>query len=334
MSPTDPEQGDTPAPPGGTRRLTVDADAGARLDVWLAARLPDLSRSRIAALLEEGRVTVNGQAARKSRRTEPGDVVELTIPAPEPSAVTAEALPLAIVYQDADLVVLDKPAGLVVHPAPGHRSGTLVNALLHHIADLSGIGGVLRPGIVHRLDRDTSGLMLVAKNDQAHRALAEALKRREIRRIYFAAAWGHLAEDALVVDAPIARSPTHRQRMAVVEGGRRALTRFRRVERWVAADHVRAELETGRTHQIRVHLAHIGHPVVGDPLYGAAGARRMTGSSTAPWARQLEALVPRQFLHAAELAFTHPRTGEPLRFRSPFPPDLAPAAAWAREPSG
>ncbi len=326
--------GEAPAGAAQSRRLLVEEDAGARLDTWLAARLPELSRSRIAALLEAGRVTVNGQAARKSRRTEIGDVVEVTVPPPEPATVAAEALPLAIVYQDADVVVLDKPAGLVVHPAPGHRSGTLVNALLHHIDDLSGIGGVLRPGIVHRLDRDTSGLMLVAKNDQAHRALADALKRREIRRIYFAAAWGHLAQDALVVDAPIARSPTHRQRMAVVGGGRRAVTRFRRVERWVAADLVRAELETGRTHQIRVHLAHIGHPVVGDPVYGAAGARRMSGSSAAPWARRFEAMVPRQFLHAAELAFTHPRTGELLRFRSPFPPDLAPAAAWARETSG
>ncbi len=319
---------------GELHRLVVESDAGTRLDSWLAARLPELSRSRIAALLEDGRVTVNGQPARKSRRTEPGDVVELFVPEPEPSAVTAEELPLTIVYQDADLVVLDKPAGVVVHPAPGHRSGTLVNALLHHIGDLSGIGGVLRPGIVHRLDKDTSGLMLVAKNDQAHRALADALKRREIRRIYFAAAWGHLAEDAMVVDAPIARSPAQRQRMAVSEGGRRAVTRFRRVERWVAADLVRAQLETGRTHQIRVHLAHIGHPVVGDHVYGPAGARRMSGSTSAPWARQLEAMVPRQFLHAAELAFRHPRTGEELRFRSPFPPDLAPAAAWARATSG
>ena len=328
MSGTDPD------PRGASRRLVVDAEAGARLDVWLAARLPDLSRSRIAALLEQGHVTVNGQPARKSRRTESGDVVELALPAPEASPLAAEALPLAIVYQDEDLVVLDKPAGMVVHPAPGHRSGTLVNALLHHIVDLSGIGGVLRPGIVHRLDRDTSGLMIVAKNDQAHRALADALKRREVRRIYFAAAWGHLAEDAVVVDAPIARSPAHRQRMAVVAGGRRALTRFRRVERWVAADLVRCQLETGRTHQIRVHLAYIGHPVVGDALYGAEGARRMSGSSTAPWARQFEAMVPRQFLHAAELAFAHPRTGVPMRFRSPFPPELAPAAAWARETSG
>lgn len=321
------------APEADTRQLVVDADAGARLDVWLTARLPDLSRSRLAQLLEQGRVAVNGGAARKSQRLRLGDRVELTLPAPEPSTIAPEDLPLTIVYEDADLLVLDKPAGVVVHPAPGHRSGTLVNALLHHISDLSGIGGVLRPGIVHRLDKDTSGLMLVAKNDVAHRALADALKRREIRRIYLAVAWGHFAQEQIEVDAPLARSPTHRQRMAVLARGRRAVTRFQRLERWVAADLLRAELETGRTHQIRVHLAHIGHPVVGDPVYGGAGARGISGPGVL-WARSLQKLVPRQFLHATGLSFRQPRTGEPLRFDSPLPPDLAPAWAWARQTSG
>jgi len=320
------------APDDAVRRLLVEDDAGARLDSWLAARLPDLSRSRIVQLLEQGRVTVNGTPARKSRRTVAGDRVELTVPPPEPSHIEAEDLALSIVHEDADLLVIDKPAGVVVHPAPGHRTGTLVNALLHHVGDLSGIGGVLRPGIVHRLDKDTSGLLLVAKNDETHRALADALRRREIKRIYWAVAWGHLAEDR-AVDAPIARSATSRQRMAIVEGGRRALTRFKRLERWVAADLLRAELETGRTHQIRVHLAHIGHPVVGDAVYGPTGAMRISGAGL-PWARELERRVPRQFLHAAELSFTHPRTGESMRFRSPLPPDLAPALEWARQTSG
>jgi 23S rRNA pseudouridine1911/1915/1917 synthase len=229
--------------------------------------------------------------------------------------------------------VLDKPAGLVVHPAAGHRSGTLVNALLHHVADLSGIGGVLRPGIVHRLDRDTSGLLLVAKNDEAHRALAEALRGRTIHRVYLAAAWGHLVGDELTVDAPIARSPTHRQRMAVVPGGRPARTHIRRLERWVAADLLRVELETGRTHQIRVHLAHLGHPVVGDVAYGSAGARGTSGPG-ALWARALERRVPRQFLHAAWLDLRHPRSGQPLHFESPLPPELEAVASWARGGSG
>ncbi|HEX9109563.1 MAG TPA: RluA family pseudouridine synthase [Longimicrobiales bacterium] len=324
---------DGPAGDAVLRRFLVEDDPGLRLDTWLAARLPELSRSRIAALLEDGRVTVNGRAVRKSHRTEEGDVVDVIVPAPEASTVAAEALPLSIVYQDADLLVLEKPAGIVVHPAPGHRSGTVVNALLHHISDLSGIGGVLRPGIVHRLDKDTSGLLLVAKNDEAHRALSEALKRREIHRVYWALAWGHLAEDNLTVDAPLARAATDRKRMAVVPGGRRAVTRFRRLERWVAADLLRAELETGRTHQIRVHLAHIGHPVVGDPVYGAAGARRISGPGSG-WAKRIAALVPRQFLHAAELSFIHPRTGQPLRFRSKLPDDLKPALEWGRETSG
>ncbi len=318
------------AEPGARRRIVVEADpAQHRLDAWLAARLPELSRARIARLLAEGHVLVNGAPARKSSRPAPGDTVEITVPAPVSDRLEPEAIPLEIVYQDSDIAVLMKPAGLVVHPAPGHRQGTLVHALLHHLPDLSGIGGVLRPGIVHRLDKDTSGLMLVAKNDAAHRALAGALRRREIRRVYLAAAWGHLAADEVVVDQPIARSPTHRQRMAVVEGGRPARTRLRRLERWRAADLLRAELETGRTHQIRVHLAWLGHPVVGDRVYGGGGARGISGVDHT-WARALEKRTPRQFLHAAELAFRHPRTGEPLRFEAPLPADLAAAAEWAR----
>jgi len=312
--------------------IRVEEAEAERLDRYLARRLPELSRSRIARLLETGRIRLNGRLPRKSERVAEGDIIEVAVPAPEPSELSPEAIPIQIVYQDRDLAVIDKPARLVVHPAPGHATGTLVHALLHHVGDLSGIGGVLRPGIVHRLDRDTSGLMLVAKHDAAHRALADALKRREVQRVYTAAAWGHLDQDEMVVDAPIGRSRSDRKRMAVVEGGRPARTRLRRLERWRAADLLRAELETGRTHQIRVHLAAIGHAVVGDRTYGAGAERGISGPDRA-WARALARRVPRQFLHATELAFPHPRTGERLVFHSPLPPDLAAAAAWARRTS-
>jgi 23S rRNA pseudouridine1911/1915/1917 synthase len=317
---------------GRLRLVVEDPPGGVRLDAYLAGRLPELSRSRVAQLLSAGRVWLNGRVPRKSERLALGDVIEVEVPEPEPAALVPEAIPLEIIYQDRDLAVIDKPAGLVVHPAPGHRTGTLVHALLHHLPDLSGIGGVLRPGIVHRLDRETSGLLLVAKNDESHRRLSAALKRREIKRRYLVASWGHLRSDEVEVAAPIGRSPTRRQRMAVVEGGRPALTRFRRLERWRGADLLRAELVTGRTHQIRVHLASIGHPVVGDAVYGAGGERGM-GGPVRGWARELARRVPRQFLHAAELELAHPRTGAPLHFESPLPPELAAAAAWARQSS-
>lgn len=313
-----------------TRRVVVESDPPeARLDRYLAARFADLTRSRIVQLIEQGHVRVNGAAARKSTPPAAGAVIEIDVPAAEPSDVVPEPIPLAIVYQDRDLAVIDKPAGLVVHPAPGHSSGTLVHALLHHLGDLSGIGGVLRPGIVHRLDKDTSGLLLVAKHDRAHHALSTALKHRHIHRAYVLAAWGHLKQDEITVEAPIGRAVRDRKRMAVTAGGRRALTRFRRLERWTAADLLRAELETGRTHQIRVHLESIGHPVVGDAAYGRGGARAISGPARL-WAIELERRLPRQFLHAAELDFTHPRTGARMRFESPLPADLAAVADWAR----
>jgi 23S rRNA pseudouridine1911/1915/1917 synthase len=315
---------------GEVRTIEVGAEeSGPRIDIFLAERL-DLSRSRIEQLIAEGRVELNGAAPKKRDRPKPGDRITISIPPPEPAHAVAEAIPLDIVYQDGDLVVVDKPAGLVVHPAPGHRSGTLVNALLHEVGDLSGIGGVLRPGIVHRLDRDTSGLLIVAKNDRAHRKLADDLKRRKIRRRYLAAIWGHLPEESVTVEAPIGRSYTDRKRMGVVESGRPAVTHFHRLERWRAADLVAAELETGRTHQIRVHLMHIGHPVVGDRVYGVERERGISGANRG-WAMALARRTPRQFLHAAELAFEHPRTGESLLFESPLPPDLASVAEWARQ---
>jgi 23S rRNA pseudouridine1911/1915/1917 synthase len=222
---------------------------------------------------------------------------------------------------------------MVVHPAPGHRRGTLVNALLYHLQDLSGVGGRLRPGIVHRLDRDTSGLLVVAKSDLAHRALAEALRRRRVKRLYRAAVWGHLSESPVTVDAPIGRDPGNRKRMAVVEGARRAVTRVRVREDWPAAQLLDVALQTGRTHQIRVHMAHLGHPVVADPTYGAGGARGISGP-VRPWAEELERRTPRQFLHAAELVFDHPVDGTRMHFRAPLPPDLDAVVQWARDSAG
>jgi len=313
------------------RRVLVVGDDGdgSRLDVWLASQL-DLSRTRAAQLVQEGSVLLNGASPRKSESIARGDQIEVDVPPPSPSEALPEAIPLDILYEDAHLLVVNKPAGMVVHPAPGHPTGTLVNALLHHVKDLAGIGGTLRPGIVHRLDRDTSGLLVVAKDEPSHRALSLALKERRVRRLYLAATWGHLSETHMRVDAPIGRDPRERRRMAVVSEGRRAVTRVRVRERWRSAEFLDVALETGRTHQIRVHLAHLGHPVVGDSTYGPGWERGM-GGPDALWARELARKVPRQFLHATRLAFDHPVTGERVRFEAPLPPDLEAVAQWARE---
>lgn len=305
--------------------VVEEADTG-RLDAFVA-RQTGLSRTRVHSLLAAGHVLVNGSPARKSHQIGTHERIRVSIPAPESTHVDAEDLPLDIVYEDEHLLVVNKAAGMVVHPAPGHRSGTLVNALLHHVKDLSGIGGVLRPGIVHRLDRNTSGLLVVAKNDSTHQALSEALQRREIKRLYRAVTWGHLREDDFVVDEPIGRDPRHRQRMAVVEDGRSAITRVTVETRWTAADVVEVALGTGRTHQIRVHLSHLGHPVVGDSLYGAEWYRGM-GDGVRGWARELHTRVRRQFLHASSLAFVHPATEERMEFEAEFPEDLAAVVAW------
>jgi 23S rRNA pseudouridine1911/1915/1917 synthase len=312
------------------------ADAGERLDRFLAQRLGGLSRSRLQALIRAGQVTQGGLPVRElGRGVKAGERYVVTVPPPEPAAPAPEAMPLAVVYEDGDLVVLDKPAGLTMHPGPGHASGTLVNALIAHCgASLSGIGGVRRPGIVHRLDKDTTGLLVVAKSDRAHRGLAEQFAAHgadgRLRRGYRAIVWGAPERPRGTIDAPLARSAANRTRIAVVRpgSGRHAVTLYEVMERFAAAGGrtpvaslLGLVLATGRTHQVRVHLAHIGHPLLGDATYGAgfkASARRLGLEAQAA----LEALG-RQALHAAELAFVHPVTGKRLTFVSPLPPEMA-----------
>ena len=272
---------------------------------------------------------VNGRVARASWQPAHRDLIEVTFPEDEPPrTLTPHPSPLTVVYEDEALAVIDKPAGLVIHPAPGHWDDTLVNALVARGTTLSG-GAEGRPGIVHRLDRDTSGLLVIAKTDLAHRRLSAALAARRIHRAYAVLAWGHLDASPTVVEAPIGRAATDRKRMTVRADGRAARTDLHGVARFAVCDLLRAELHSGRTHQIRVHLAHIGHPVVGDVVYAGGGARRVSGPGRI-LAEQLARLAPRQALHAAELAFEHPVTGESMRFRSEWPEDLAPALAAAR----
>lgn len=264
---------------------------------------------------------MDGRPARASRVLTRGERVEVRFPEHEPPRTLQPApIPLTVVFEDEHLAVIDKPAGLVVHPAPGHWDDTLVNALVARGTTLSG-GAEGRPGIVHRLDRDTSGLMVVAKTDAAHRRLAAAIAARRVRRTYAALAWGHLHASPTVIEAPIARHPQDRKRMAIVAEGRPARTDAWVVAKFGVADLLRLDLHSGRTHQIRVHLAHIGHPVVGDPVYGGGGSRRITGAERGA-AEALERATPRQALHAAALAFRHPISREPLEFRSEWPTDL------------
>ena len=309
--------------------FTVAIDSTERLDRFLADQLA-ISRTRAARLIADKAVAVNGSTARASRLLARGETVRVEIPdeAP-PRHIQPADIPLTITFEDDHLLILDKPAGLVVHPAPGHWDDTLVNALAARGTSLSA-GTQGRPGIVHRLDRDTSGLMVVAKTDLAHRKLGAALAARRVSRKYAALTWGHLDQSPTTIDAPLARSVRDRKRMAVVETGRAARTDAFVIARFPVCELLRLELHTGRTHQIRVHAAHIGHPVVGDPVYGSGGPRRISGTARQV-AERLEAATPRQALHAAYLSFRHPVSGEALAFSSEWPADLAPALTLAAE---
>ena len=310
--------------------LAVDVEAPERLDLFLRHRCPELSRSRIQTLIKSGAIRVNGAQTRPAYLVQPGDEIAVELPEPEPLAAFPESLPLSIAYEDDDLLVVDKAAGMTVHPAPGAAEGTLVNALLHHCRNLSGINGTLRPGIVHRLDKETSGLLVVAKRDAAHRALAAKFQAHQIERRYAALVWGVLREESSRIEAPIGRHPKNRKKMAVVEDGRDAATNSSVIERCPFTTWVECQLETGRTHQIRVHLAHIGHPVFGDPVYGGRDQARGIRPEYRRQANWMLSLIKRQALHAKKLRFAHPTTGEMMEFTAPLPEDLRAVLEAAR----
>lgn len=287
--------------------LLVPSEAkGQRLDHYIAGHVPDVSRSRLQELIQAGSVLLDDRPAKPSSRLKGGERVTIDVPPPRELDVKPEAIPLDVVYEDADLLVVNKPQGMVTHPAPGAWEGTLVNALLHHCTDLSGIGGVARPGIVHRLDKDTSGLLVVAKSDLAHQSLSAQIAAKTARREYRAIVHGVMATHGGSVEAPIARHPSERIKMAVVPGGREALTHWQVAEAFRDASLLDLQLATGRTHQIRVHMAHLGHPIVGDPVYGP---------SKMPFPVKLSG----QALHAFRLSFDHPRTGARMTFEAPLP---------------
>lgn len=298
-----------------------ETQAGERIDTYLASQVNELTRSRIQDLIKTGYVTVNGRAGKASYALKSGDRVLLSIPPPQPCRLDPETVEFDILYEDAALLVVDKPAGLVVHPAPGHASGTLVHGLLEHCQDLSGVGGVARPGIVHRLDKDTSGLLVVAKNDRVHENLSRQFKEGRILKEYAVLVHGSPRQDEGRIDLPIGRHPRHRKRMAVVAtAGRSALTLWHLEERYERLfSRLCVRLKTGRTHQIRVHLSHIGHPVIGDPVYGP---KRKWWKSQFPGLDCVRDFLGRQMLHAQRLGFLHPETGAFLRFEAPIPEDM------------
>ncbi len=304
----DEAEGDDDAAEGGRFELRPPREAlNERLDRFVAGALPELSRAYVQQLIESGQVLVDGQVRKPKFKMTPGQVVTVSVPAPTVDEVRPEPIPLHIVYEDEDVIVLDKPAGLVVHPAPGHPSGTLVNALRHHAPEIS-VGGTTRPGIVHRLDKDTSGLMVVAKSDRARTTLVGQWEARTVEKGYVALVAGVVEPDEGTIDAPIGRNPQARQRMAAVRSGRPAVTHFSVRRRYRSVSLLDVTIETGRTHQIRVHLAFIGHPVVGDALYGRPGKAELPAT-------------PRHFLHASRLGFALPG-GRPVEFESPLPDEL------------
>jgi 23S rRNA pseudouridine1911/1915/1917 synthase len=311
--------------PDRTVQLVVEPEeAGSRLDRFLAARLPDLSRSAVQRLIAQGLVRLSAGTAKPSLSVAAGLEVDLTVPAPAPATPEPENLPLVVLYDDEDIVVVDKAPGVVVHPAAGHARGTLVNALLHHVGGLSGIGGTTRPGIVHRLDRGTSGVMTVAKHDRAHRELARQFREREVTKEYVALVWGR-PRAGQAIDLPIGRDPRHRRKMSTrARRARSASTRIVDIEPLAGVSLVRVVIGTGRTHQIRVHLSESGHAIVGDALYG--GVRR-----TLPSRLRGLAALGRPFLHAARLTITHPRTGGQMTFEAPLARDLADVLAALRQ---
>ncbi len=308
-------------PPEGARHFIVgEAEAGERLDVFLARKVAALSRSQIKKAADEGKIIVNGSPARAGRQVRAGDEIDFEQPAAVSSDVLPEDIPLSVLYEDASLIVLDKPAGMVVHPAAGNYRGTLVNALLFRCRDLSGIGGVLRPGIVHRLDKGTSGLMVAAKSDEAHRGLAAQFKRHEVKKTYRALACGDVRTDEGVIALPVGRDIADRKKMSTrSRRGRAAVTRWSVQRRFGAVTLLDVDIETGRTHQIRVHLSAQGHPIVGDSTYGGTKRARTVAD---PVIRERLRAAERPLLHASRLAFTHPVTGERLSFSSGLPEDM------------
>lgn len=319
--------------------IVTTEDEGKRLDAYLASHDAEISRSAFQRLIEEGCVTVNSKATKVSHKVVSGEVVQYSVPPPKPAHALPEELPLDIVYEDDDLIVINKPKGMVVHPAPGAEAGTLVNALLAHCKGLSTIGGVERPGIVHRLDKDTTGLMMVAKNDTAHRALQKQIQARTAERKYLALVWGNPKFEQAVVEAPIGRHPVDRKKMAVIESterhhAREATTDLRVLERFGPFTLLEAKLQTGRTHQVRVHTAYAGHPVVGDPVY--SGNRRLQ-SGRREFVSEVNHLIDDlhgQALHAYSLSFTHPRTGQRMEFTAPPPKEMEELLTYLREKCG
>lgn len=288
--------------------ITVSSDAsGERLDVYLAGHIPDMSRSRARRLIDDGNVLVSGAKAKPSYRVKTGDVVDVTVPPPEPTDLVPEPLEIDVVYEDEDILVVNKPRGMVIHPAKGHWHETMANALLYHCRGIEKVGDLGRPGIVHRLDKDTTGLIVVAKSERAFAALQRQIRDRIAKRDYLAIVSGVVRDDAGTIEAPIGRHPVHRKKMAVVEGGRTAVTRFEVLCRSKRYTLIQAHLETGRTHQIRVHMSYIGHPVAGDPVYGRRGGELGLGG---------------QALHAWQLQLVHPADGSSMTFRAPPPPDF------------